>query len=93
MQSYGNSTNDNYINEYSSRNIIVHMCNVPFDSIYNVAFRKIFKERLSVYTTEQVDDEVIAEACILKELCDMRDGLVYCDIDISTDFFLTFFTV
>ena len=48
MQSYGNSTNDNYINEYSSRNIIVHMCNVPFDSIYNVAFRKIFKERLSV---------------------------------------------
>lgn len=76
-----------------SLSIIVHMCNVPFDSIYNVAFRIFFKERLSVYTTDQVNVDVIAEACILKELCDMRDGLEFCEIDISIDLFLTFFTV
>ena len=69
------------------------MCNFPFDSLFNVAYKATFKKCLNVYMLSRADPEVLAEVSVLKELCNVRDNLIECEIDICTDLFLSFFTV
>lgn len=71
--------------------ICVNMANLPFDSLYRFSNRNLFKGRLLNFARDRATDEEIIGADAIKELCDIRDGLLIADF--VPDEFLLIFTL